>query len=774
MNSVIELVGRFDAMSNDAGLGPLSLPKGKFLSFEKVNKLRGQLLEIQKNCSHKNLINGMLIAVICERVLPKSKRIKRLFTISTKEPSDKHIRGVFFKGEQYKKHVFVYFLRPEIIIRAIERLNNISGALSCFPDKKITKEQFEKVASPGKNNVGKVVESMNLANFNLSKSEFCQLICELVHVDDFIEYKGEGVTAIPEEPMLVQLIETGRPINEILKDLKIDSYPISKDQRTFFFGVKEIKSLVQNAPFLVSMSVPNRYESVTLNSAFISRSAPYIPKPAQEPIVGVIDTAFDENVYFNEWVTYQDRLDIPLDIDPDKRKDAQDHGTKVSSIIVDGPTLNPDLDDGCGRFRVRHFRLMNGAKEASSIATILRKLENIIVENRTIRVWNFSFGAKEETEQNYISVIGAELDRLQYKYDVFFIVSGSNSCQHGEVSRLGAPADSLNALVVNSVNSKGQAASYTRNGPVLSFFTKPDVSYFGGDDDKKIKVWGCDGLEEDQGTSFAAAWISRKVAFLVYYMNLSREVAKAMLIDSAAGWLNSSSDRNTKGFGVVPIRIENILESSDDEIRFVLSGICAAYDTYTYKLPVPIFDSKYPYYARATLCYFPEGERWQGVDYTQTELDLHFGRLVKKSKKDSKTKKIRAYIGIKSINNNSQGEDLNGFNLEEDARALYRKWDNVKRVSELIKVRRCPREILNEDNPQWGLSIRTKERLSSVRKHNLRFGVVVTLREMFGKNRINTFVKNCQALGWTVNSIDIEARMRLHVESDVEINWDFN
>lgn len=774
MNSMIELVGRFDAMSNDAGLGPLSLPKGKFLSFEKVNKLRGQLLEIQKNCSHKNLINGMLIAVICERVLPKSKRIKRLFTISTKEPSDKHIRGVFFKGEQYKKHVFVYFLRPEIIIRAIERLNNISGALSCFPDKKITKEQFEKVASPGKNNVGKVVESMNLANFNLSKSEFCQLICELVHVDDFIEYKGEGVTAIPEEPMLVQLIETGRPINEILKDLKIDSYPISKDQRTFFFGVKEIKSLVQNAPFLVSMSVPNRYESVTLNSTFISRSAPYIPKPAQEPIVGVIDTAFDENVYFKEWVTYQDRLDIPLDIDPDKRKDAQDHGTKVSSIIVDGPTLNPDLDDGCGRFRVRHFRLMNGAKEASSIATILRKLENIIEENRTIRVWNFSFGAKEETEQNYISVIGAELDRLQYKYDVFFIVSGSNSCQHGEVSRLGAPADSLNALVVNSVNSKGQAASYTRNGPVLSFFTKPDVSYFGGDDDKKIKVWGCDGLEEDQGTSFAAAWISRKVAFLVYYMNLSREVAKAMLIDSAAGWLNSSSDRNTKGFGVVPIRIENILESSDDEIRFVLSGICAAYDTYTYKLPVPIFDSKYPYYARATLCYFPEGERWQGVDYTQTELDLHFGRLVKKSKKDSKTKKIRAYIGIKSINNNSQGEDLNGFNLEEDARALYRKWDNVKRVSELIKVRRCPREILNEDNPQWGLSIRTKERSSSVRKHNLRFGVVVTLREMFGKNRINTFVKNCQALGWTVNSIDIEARMRLHVESDVEINWDFN
>lgn len=772
MNSVIELSGRFDSMSNDSRIGPLTLPKNKSLSCEKVSELRDQLLNIRMNSKQKKLINGFLITVVCERVLPKSKRIKRLFSIASKEPADNHIRGVVFRGGCHKKHVFIYFLRSEIIDRAIQRLENLCQALACFPDRKITKEQFDRVASPGKNTEGKVVESMNLTNFNLSKTEFCQLVCDLIHIERFEEYKGGGISSIQNEPMLIQLIETGRELNEILKDIGIESYPISKDQRTFFLGTKEIKGLLKNAPFLVSMSVSDKCEGVKIGGTLLGGLSPYIPKPKQEPIVGVIDTAFDDRAYFHEWVTYEDRLDYPIDLDQSKAKEAQDHGTKVSSIIVDGPALNPDLEDGCGRFRVCQFRLMNGPTEASSIATILRKLEDIIEENRNIRVWNFSFGAREEIEENYISVIGAELDRLQYKYDVIFVISGSNATMSGNPLKLGAPADSLNALVVNSVNANGEAASYSRRGPVLSFFTKPDISYFGGDVDRKINVWGCKGLEADQGTSFAAAWISRKVAFLIYYMNLPREVAKAILIDSAAGWRTTDFDRNQIGFGVVPIRVEEVLQSQEDEIRFILSGTCTAYDTYTYKLPVPLVDSKYPYYARATLCYFPEGERWQGVDYTQTELDLHFGRLIKKSRRDPKTNKIRTTVGIKSINNNTQGEFLLGYHLEEDARMLYRKWDNVKRVVELIKTRRCPREVLNEDNPQWGISILTKERQGSARKHNLRFGVVVTLKEMFGKNRVNTFVRNCQALGWTVNVIDIEARMKMHIESNIEINWE--
>ena len=36
--------------------------------------------------------------------------------------------------------------------------------------------------------------------------------------------------------------------------------------------------------------------------------------------------------------------------------------------------------------------------------------------------------------------------------------------------KIGSPADSLNSLVVNAVDFRGKSASYTRVGPVLSFF----------------------------------------------------------------------------------------------------------------------------------------------------------------------------------------------------------------------------------------------------------------------------------------------------------------
>lgn len=70
----------------------------------------------------------------------------------------------------------------------------------------------------------------------------------------------------------------------------------------------------------------------------------------------MIETLFDESVYFSEWVEFKNMLreEIPL-----TRSDYI-HGTAVSSIIVDGPASNPRIDDGCGRFRVRHFGVASG------------------------------------------------------------------------------------------------------------------------------------------------------------------------------------------------------------------------------------------------------------------------------------------------------------------------------------------------------------------------------------------------------------------------------
>lgn len=209
----------------------------------------------------------------------------------------------------------------------------------------------------------------------------------------------------------------------------------------------------------------------------------------------------------------------------------------------------------------------------------------------------------------------------------------------------------------------------------------------------------------------------------------------------------------------MPKHINEVLKTPDDEIRFIMTGASKEYETYTYNLPVPVVDHAHPFYARATLAYFPQCDRKQGVDYTSTEMDIHFGRVVAK----------RGSTMIKAIDDNRQSEEKQITLYEEDARKMYRKWDNVKHISEEIKEKRVPRKAY--DSGLWGLKINTKERLQK-RKDFLPFGVVVTLKEMNGVNRIDDFVKMCLARGWLVQRLDIENQLDLYAKAEEEIEFE--
>ena len=202
--------------------------------------------------------------------------------------------------------------------------------------------------------------------------------------------------------------------------------------------------------------------------------------------------------------------------------------------------------------------------------------------------------------------------------------------------------------------------------------------------------------------------------------------------------------------------------SPNDEIRFIMMGTAREYETYTYNLPVPVVQNAHPYYAKATLVYFPQCSRNQGVDYTSTEMDIHFGRIMI-SKKNNKAM-------IKPIDNNRQSEEGLLTLYEEDARKMYRKWDNVKHISEEIKDRAVPRKVY--DSGLWGLSIKTKERTAGRKKAPLTFGVVVTLKEMNGVNRIDDFIKMCIARGWIVNRLDVQNRIDVYTKAEEEITFE--
>jgi hypothetical protein len=758
MNNILQLKGRFEQRPNGSKPGASKLPKGKFVEAKHLRELAEQLRNIFAYWESNTDIGGALVSVHYKHIVAKSNRLKVILAEGSKNPAES-IRGAKFvwepgsDGKTVQKHVFTHFVSLNAIEQSIEVLDNAASIVETYYNSSITSDNSENIANKG------IYDADNI----LAKTTFLKAIVDGYYVERFdVDRATEDIT----EESIITIYQTGVETKKLLAKFGIqivDDRII--DGTTLRLTPDEAKLLYNNASYLVAMSLTDFAE---INRDDISdeieewdEESSLIPNPTTEPVIGVIDTQFNEKVYFKNWVEYTNLLDknIPLS-EEDYR-----HGTAVSYIIVDGPQGNPSLDDGCGRFRVRHFGV--ATHNGFSSFAVLRLIRDIVAKNRDIKVWNLSLGSKLEIKPNFISPEAAELDRIQSEYDVIFVVAGTNipAGSGKKDMKIGSPADSLNSLVVNAVDFKGKSASYTRTGPVLSFFNKPDLSYYGGDGNvvtEKIAVCRDNmGAAYVTGTSFAAPWVSRKLAYLIHVMGLSREVAKALLIDSAARWDRKDDISHKIGYGIVPRHISEIIHSSNDEIRFIMMGTSEEYETYTYNLPVPIYNNAHPYYAKATLVYFPQCNRNQGVDYTSTEMDIHFGRIVL-NKKNKAT--------IKPINNNKQSEEGLVTLYEEDARKMYRKWDNVKHISEEIKDKAVPRKAY--DSGLWGLSIKTKERTSGKSKEPLQFGVIVTLKEMNGVNRIDDFIKMCMARGWLVSRLDVQNQIDVYTKAEEEITFD--
>lgn len=101
---------------------------------------------------------------------------------------------------------------------------------------------------------------------------------------------------------------------------------------------------------------------------------------------------------------------------------------------------------------------------------------------------------------------------------------------------------------------------------------------------------------------------------------------------------------------------------------------------------------------------------------------------------------------------------------------MYRKCDNVKHISETLKENGHPRKAYQSS--MWRLSIKTKERLAPSAGRGLMFGVVVTLREMNGENRIDDFIKMCMMRGWVVSRLDVHTQVDVYVKAEEEITFE--
>lgn len=742
MNNVLELRGkRFIQASKTGSGGGASMNSKKIVTREQLLRLIERISQIKEFWKReKRPFEGILISVHYNKIVAKSNRIAGLFK---GKDSNYAIVGAKFNKEK-TKHIITYFLDMKDLDESIELLLKTSDIIKVKFQNGIDKVTFDD---------RKKIDIIPFSRFSITKSTFKQVVADVSYIEDF-----EVEMATPQlKQSIITLYNTHTDTKILFKNIGIDILKSRiLDNQTVFLDENQLQILFEKAPYLVSMATEDLSELSPED--FIQeyqQGTLYMPSPTIEPTVGVIDTLFDKRVYFGEWVEYHDMVDDNLPKNPDDYR----HGTAVDSIIVDGARLNPWLDDGCGRFRVRHFGVAIGSKFSSF--TITKQIKEIIANNKDIKVWNISLGSNQEVNDNFISAEAAILDKIQYENDVIFVVAGTNK-PSADIEKIGSPADSINSMVVNAVTQNGLSTKYARRGLALSFFAKPDVSYYGGSEEKYIKV--CEPLGEANvaGTSFAAPWIARKLSYLIDILGLNREVAKAMIIDAARDWNEKPTPEEVAlyGHGIVPIKIDDIVHTKEDEIKFLVYDVSEKWNTYNYYFPVPIKDDKYPYIARATMCYFPMCDRTQGVDYTNTELNLHFGRINNKGK-------------IEDIKGDKQNQDVildneRYFLLEGEARERFRKWDNVKYIAERPKNKMMPKK--SYDNKNWGMEIKTNNRLDPTDGIGVRFGVVVTLKEINGVNRIDEFIKNCTLNGWLVNEIDVQTRVDLNkkVNEDIE------
>lgn len=738
MNNLLQLKGPFEQAARGRTIVMTNLPAGKSVKVTQLEKLIDDLRESRSFWSKQNIFNGALISVYYNKVAAKSNRIQGLLSKGTAK-ANSSIVGARFTEEGSPKHIITHFVSFDIISESIERLSRSIDLLNDKFDGEINHDTIKKINA----------KEIPFISPDISKQNFLNVIVDAYYVEKF------GVlvdNAELKDDSIITIYKTNVKATTLLEKIGINlQFTRVLDETTILLRPDELALLKQKAPYLISMAVSDIAKLTKIDFDFCDKHVISIPSPKNEPIIGVIDTMFDDNVYFSEWVEFQKMLpdEIPLS------ENDYEHGTAVTSLIVDGPSINPQMDDGCGRFRVRHFGVAKSDRFSSF--SILRNINEIVTSNKDIKVWNLSLGSKFEISQNFISPEAAILDRIQYENDVVFVIAGTNK-DSDEIPQkyIGSPADSINSIVVNSVDFNNKPAVYSRKGPVLSFFTKPDVCYYGGDGKNLIRVITSTGEALVKGTSFAAPWIARKMSYLIDILGLSREVAKALIINAASGWDKQMIDSTVIGHGVVPMRIDDIVRCPEDEIQFVLSGVSEEYNTYNYNIPVPVHKEKHPFITKATLCYFPNCSRNQGVDYTNTELDLQFGRLTEK--------------GIMPIDNNYQSSEGEHYTWEEDARKYFRKWDNVKHIRETINNRNRPKKCY--DKGIWGVSLKTKERLDEKHGVGIKFGIVVTLKEIDGVNRIDDFIKNCSLRGWLVNKVDIQNRIDIYNIAEEEIEFE--
>ena len=399
----------------------------------------------------------------------------------------------------------------------------------------------------------------------------------------------------------------------------------------------------------------------------INQTLPELPVRAADqediPVVVVVDSGISgRNAALASWVVGRD-VQVAPPYDQNKA-----HGTFVAGLVAYGAQLNPTfagIDNGpCGVFDLQVIPNDDPARGdtlALMEQDLLVSLEQALTEHANkYRVWNLSLGTDEVCSLDEFSELANELDNLQERFKVSFVISAGNYRQlplldyprtgaQQDTGRITAPADSVLGITVGAIShvdfrqsgpKQHQLSAFSRHGAGPNYVIKPDLVHYGGScttDGSSvhgIRSLTDTGIGEDLGTSFAAPLVSRTLAQIYHDITPSPSpvLARALLThharDPRSGLRVPDGEENYLGFGL-PATVPYCLECTPHSATLVFDDVLRPgnfleWDHFPYP-PSLYRDGRYFGEIWMTLAFAPaRGTRW-GTEYCQSHIDAHLG-----------------------------------------------------------------------------------------------------------------------------------------------------
>jgi hypothetical protein len=427
------------------------------------------------------------------------------------------------------------------------------------------------------------------------------------------------------------------------------------------------------------------------------------------PVVVAVDSGVAKNIpALRSWI-----VGHQSDVAPEYSN--TDHGTFVAGLIVFGSDFNPNLagvdSSPCGVFDLQvipNSDPKRGDIDSLTEREFLQSLETALKQHSNrFKVWNLSLGTDEVCSMSEFSQLAVELDSLQERYEVSFVISAGNftsmplldyprSPEQVENGRITSPADSVLGITVGSISHidykrngprEHHPSAFSRHGAGPNYVIKPDLVHYGGtcstdaSHQSGVRSLHGTGSAEDLGTSYAAPLVARTLAQVYHHLTptpspvLARGLLTHHARDPRNGGRVPDGEENYFGFGLpapIPYCLECTRYSStlvfEDTLR---PGYFLEWDDFPYP-PSLHREGKYFGEVWMTVAFEPaRGARW-GTEYCETHIDAHFG--VYRGQKNRETGLVKSkFVGLVPPEHKNPGILFESHQVEK-----LRKWAPVR------------------------------------------------------------------------------------------------